>query len=236
MNKYSSGIYNITIDNKIYIGSAVNIKQRWRSHQSQLKNSKHPNIHLQRAWNKYKEASFTIICNCPIPCLLGMEQYWIDMLKPAYNIRKIANSNLGLKLSSETKAKISAANQNVSDERRAKISAANMGHIVSEETRIKISTANMNHSVSTETRNKQSNSKKGRTYSDEHKLKISIGLTGRLLSNSHKANLSRIMSSETKTKISLARKGKPLSEEHKLKISLARKNQLNRDKSNEKTD
>jgi group I intron endonuclease len=41
--------------------------------------------------------------------LLEREQHYIDLLDPEYNILRTAGSNLGAKMSSETKAKISAA-------------------------------------------------------------------------------------------------------------------------------
>ena len=47
-----SGIYMIynTINNKIYIGSSVDIIKRMDSHLSYLRNGKHHSVHLQRAW------------------------------------------------------------------------------------------------------------------------------------------------------------------------------------------
>lgn len=41
--------------------------------------------------------------------LLDKEQYYIDLLEPEYNILKKAGSNLGIKMSSETRAKMSKA-------------------------------------------------------------------------------------------------------------------------------
>lgn len=46
-----SGIYKIinVVNNKLYIGSAVNISGRFSTHKNQLKNEKHHSIVLQRA-------------------------------------------------------------------------------------------------------------------------------------------------------------------------------------------
>jgi len=41
--------------------------------------------------------------------LLAMEQHYLDLLSPRYNILKVAGSPLGSKMSAEAKAKISAA-------------------------------------------------------------------------------------------------------------------------------
>ena len=55
-----SGIYLITnlINNKVYVGSAANILKRWNDHIRTLKGNKHPNIFIQRSWNKYGEEVF----------------------------------------------------------------------------------------------------------------------------------------------------------------------------------
>lgn len=54
------GIYRIKnlINNKVYIGSSVNIKQRFREHKRALLNGVHHSRHLQKSWDKYKESSF----------------------------------------------------------------------------------------------------------------------------------------------------------------------------------
>jgi group I intron endonuclease len=50
-------IYNI-VNRKVYIGSAKNFKKRVYQHQTQLRNNKHQNKHLQASWNKWGEGSF----------------------------------------------------------------------------------------------------------------------------------------------------------------------------------
>lgn len=59
------GIYKIQskINNKVYIGSSINIKDRINDHKSKLKNNKHSNIHLQNHVNKYNfnDLSFEIV-------------------------------------------------------------------------------------------------------------------------------------------------------------------------------
>ena len=55
-----SGIYKILniINNKIYIGSAVNIDRRWSEHKSLLTNNKHHSKYLQNSFNKYGTENF----------------------------------------------------------------------------------------------------------------------------------------------------------------------------------
>ena len=111
MYKIISGIYEIRniINNKKYVGSAASIKSRWEKHRRTLRNNDHANPHLQNAWNKYGEFSFTysILEVCPKNILIEREQYYIDLLCPEYNIRKVASSNYGLKRTKEMNEKTS---------------------------------------------------------------------------------------------------------------------------------
>lgn len=114
-----SCIYIIqNLDNhKTYIGSAVNVLDRWHTHRTKLRNGTHANKHLGGAWKQYGEKAFCfyileIISD--VQLLVEREQYWIDLYQannPAYgyNLRKHAANNLGLKASPETRAKLSAA-------------------------------------------------------------------------------------------------------------------------------
>jgi len=94
-----SGIYKITckVNNKIYIGSAVNLKIRWKRHQNELKNNCHVNLILQNAFNKYglENFNFEIIeIVDDTSKLFEREQYYLDTLKPfgkyGFNIKTIA--------------------------------------------------------------------------------------------------------------------------------------------------
>ena len=55
------GIYKISIQDHIYIGSSVNIKKRLRRHKTLLRNNKHDNIYMQNAYNKYVKADYEIV-------------------------------------------------------------------------------------------------------------------------------------------------------------------------------
>lgn len=56
----TQGIYSIinTVNNKIYIGSSINITRRLKEHKGLLKKGKHHSEHLQRAFDKYGVESF----------------------------------------------------------------------------------------------------------------------------------------------------------------------------------
>ena len=110
----NSGIYKISnlVTNDFYVGSAVNLHKRFSQHKSELILQKHYNNYLQNMFNKYglDNLSFEIIeYVSDVEDLIAREQFYIDLLVPKYNIRKIAESNLGLKWSDKTKQKLSEA-------------------------------------------------------------------------------------------------------------------------------
>jgi group I intron endonuclease len=76
------GIYKIEniINNKKYIGSAVNIDIRFKRHINDLKNNKHNNIYLQREFNKYGLENFNFECIeiCDKKNLKEIEQKYLD--------------------------------------------------------------------------------------------------------------------------------------------------------------
>ena len=63
----------------------------------------------------YANFSLDILEYCEIDILIEREQYYLDSLKPEYNILKIANSRLGSKHSEATKIKISISNKGKHD-------------------------------------------------------------------------------------------------------------------------
>lgn len=106
----TSGIYQIEskVNGKIYIGSAVNFLSRRRHHMYKLKRNSHFNQILQNHFNKYgqEDLEFSIIEFCPKEKLIEREQYWIDKIKPEFNICKVAGNTLGIFLREESKQKL----------------------------------------------------------------------------------------------------------------------------------
>lgn len=78
----SSGVYQIRCrpSGKIYVGSAMNLRERWRVHRRDLSNGNHSNSHLQNAWNLHGEArfEFTVLELVEPSRLLAVEQEWIE--------------------------------------------------------------------------------------------------------------------------------------------------------------
>ena len=109
------GIYCIEnkINKKKYIGSSKDVYKRKNRHFSELRNSKHKNNKLQRSYNKHGKDNFIFYVLEFVENeneLIIREQYYIDSVKPEYNINLIANSSLGVKRSEETKEKVRQAN------------------------------------------------------------------------------------------------------------------------------
>lgn len=117
MTKYSellkykgiSGIYKITniANGKFYIGSAIDLVQRNYLHINQIQNKKHHNILIQRSFDKYGLECFKFDIIELTDNLIEREQYYIDTLKPEFNICKIAGNTQGVLASQETRDKMS---------------------------------------------------------------------------------------------------------------------------------
>nr|QCW06906.1 ribosomal protein S3 [Drechslerella brochopaga] len=154
-NKGKSGVYRwINLENrKSYVGSATNLSNRFRFYYSLLSIEnflKKFKSHIFRALLKYGYSSFQleILEYCDPEDCIKREQYYIDLLKPEYNILKTAGSSLGLIHTEKTREILSALRKGKkhSAETLAKISEASKGEknpmfgkLHNEKTRTKIS-------------------------------------------------------------------------------------------------
>ena len=173
-----SGIYKITINNKLYVGYAKNFEKRKSSHYKALTGKKHINPYLQNAFIKYNEFNFDIIEECAEDGFEEKEIFWIKELDTfegeGYNLTAGGEGFLGGVHTEETRRKIGEAakgNQNClgikrSAETRRKISEGNKGKTFSAEHRRKISEAakgnqnSLGAKRSAETRRKMSERKR----------------------------------------------------------------------------
>jgi group I intron endonuclease len=112
-NNGKSGIYCLTniITGKIYIGSAVNLTRRFREYFSIKYLTKEllvNNSYIYRALLKYGYSNFKleIMEYCNKESLISREQYYIDLLKPEYNLCLIAGSSLGRLVRKDTRLKL----------------------------------------------------------------------------------------------------------------------------------
>ncbi len=133
-----TGVYKITnvLTDDFYIGSTSNkrgFKQRYVQHLMDLRKNRSGSIVLQNAWNKYGSEYFIFevleVCNSNF--CLEIEQYYLNTLKPYYNICKAAGSRLGMTHSDSTKKKISQTKKLnpfiPTEEYRKKLSLAHIG-------------------------------------------------------------------------------------------------------------
>lgn len=183
-----SAIYGIRhiSSGKIYVGSAVKVKSRWKVHLNSLKKGKHHSKYLQNAWEKHGRESFEflileIVSNKNL--LLMQENIWITKLLSAdpnygFNMCLTAGSQLGMKHSEETRKKMSESRKGkVKTESHQKaINESLTGRKLSDEHRQNLSEAKKGTIASDESRMKMSESHKGKTASVESKKKISDAL------------------------------------------------------------
>lgn len=98
---FKAGIYRIscTANGKSYIGSSVNILERWREHISHLRAGAHHSIYLQRCYNKYGEDSIkfevlAILEEFNAELLRLVEYVYIEKLHPEFNTLVPVETNI----------------------------------------------------------------------------------------------------------------------------------------------
>lgn len=101
------------VNNKVYIGSSVDVEGRFKAHKKSLIDNTHPNHYLQNAWNKYGELNFEFSVIEEVSSnLREREQYYIEQYDATnhsfgYNILPNTNIGLGVSASDEVKKLIS---------------------------------------------------------------------------------------------------------------------------------
>lgn len=113
--KTTVGIYQILnkVTFKCYVGSTKrSFHDRFKDHKRFLKQDKHPNKHLQSAWNKYGEESFEFeileVIDKSLDKLyfLEQEQYWIvkfNSFNREFGYNRVANPSANIKFKSKIK-------------------------------------------------------------------------------------------------------------------------------------
>ena len=113
------GIYKILnkTNNKVYVGSSVNISNRQYKHFWMLKKGIHDNIYLQKSFNKngLENFVFEILELCEEKDLILKENYYINNYKSnemtfGYNLALVGNSRRNI-VSDSVKLKLSKFNQ-----------------------------------------------------------------------------------------------------------------------------
>lgn len=116
-NKNKSGIsrWNNKLTNKSYIGSSRSLNRRFSSYYSiaYLENKVKKGfsiIYNSLLKHGYFNFSLNILKYCEVDVLIKREQYYFDLLKPKYNILKIAGSSIEFKYTRITKNNMSINN------------------------------------------------------------------------------------------------------------------------------
>jgi group I intron endonuclease len=109
-----SGVYQIRnlVSGSRYIGSAKRLRRRAVNHISDLRQGKHHNPPLSKAWAKYGGEAFLfeVLESCGINELYAREQAWMDALRPEYNAKPNAEPGwLGQKMPREAVEKMRQA-------------------------------------------------------------------------------------------------------------------------------
>lgn len=109
-----SGVYMIRSrhSRETYVGSSVNIPERWRAHRMALRGGRHHNRRLQNIYNKHGPEAFewAQIASCPPEDVLKEEQEWLGHITCRLNLCPVVVSNrTGARNTPEHKAKIAAA-------------------------------------------------------------------------------------------------------------------------------
>jgi len=154
----NQGIYKIinVVNNKFYVGSAVNLRKRKTRHFSELRNGRHNNRHLQAAWLKYGEQAFVFVIVEEVPdraLLLDAENRWLkehvgenycynigtDATAPSLGMSGELSPTWGMKRTPEQLAAQNWTGKKHTPESREKIRQFLVGKPKSAEVRAKIS-------------------------------------------------------------------------------------------------
>lgn len=163
-----SGIYCLRnkIDGRCYVGSAEKLNYRLWDHKHRLIKNNHANRYLQNFVNKYgiDNIYYEILEKVGLNNLIEREQYYMDTLKPEFNILLVAGSSKGVVMSQEQKDKISKNRKGIlhTEETKKRISETLKGRPKTKEHTIKVGLKHKGKKISEEQRKKISESNKGR--------------------------------------------------------------------------
>lgn len=142
-NRNKAGVYRWVncIDNKTYIGSSTNLSERILDYfQSRILLKYKTHIHNALIKHGYSNFNLEIIEYCKKEETISREQYYIDLLKPEYNILKTAGSSLGYRHREDTIERMKTLHL-IDEKVKNNRVKARLGYKASEETRLKNSLA-----------------------------------------------------------------------------------------------
>lgn len=126
------------------MGSGLDLSKRVGDYYKKSELNRNPRpIHAALLKYGYENFNLEILEYCRADELVAREQYYLDLIKPEYNILTNAYSLLGFKHSPENIAKFKL--KKISQEHRDILSLTHLGKVVSQETRDKLSLATTNY-------------------------------------------------------------------------------------------
>lgn len=197
-----SGIYRIlnTVNGKSYVGKSTSIQARWATHRRTLRLGQHHSEHLQRAWDKYGEASFhfeILHLESDVAKLPELEYRFVsemgaDNPLTGYNLNLVTPTSYTP--SATTRAKLSPTQKLLqTPEQRAHLSNVQKGVPKTEDAKRKMSEVwHQTHQWSDELKEKWSQIRQGKTHTEETRAKISAGLKGHTVSTETREKSSQV--------------------------------------------
>ena len=218
------GIYKITnkINGKFYIGLSVDIKRRFSEHKSpcRFQKTKTP---IARAIKKYGLTNFSFDIIELVECkskLCEREVFWINKMKPEYNLTSGGDGVRDYVVSEEVKEILREYGKkqwnSLTEVEKQKRILNNLkgqpkGHIVSESTRNKLRECNLGKKMSEETKNKiskansvsmkgnKSGNKKVVAFNNHEELLFDSIVSASKYFNCHPSNISKVIKGKQKS-------------------------------------
>lgn len=193
------GIYSLTNrkNGKRYIGQSRNLQKRKTTHEWLLRNHRHFNIHLQRAWDSGDRFDFEILEECTKEELNEKEIEWIkklDTMRCGYNLCEGGEATDGYHFTEEQKEKISKANKGrkTTEETIQKRKNTYEEHMKNEEFSKKLKSLRRRQAIE----RSFGGHNKGTHHTEEEKRNLSEKLKGRSVSEAHRKRLKELYSGE----------------------------------------
>jgi len=180
-NQGKSGIYlwENTKNGDFYVGSSIDLKRRLTTYFNINHLSKYPTRYINNALLSYGHDSFNlyILEYCDKIDLISREQYYFDLLNPAYNICRQAGSTLGRLHSADSILKISINKKNTN--------TGDSNHFYGKthplEAKEKMVKAKLYKTLSSDIKDKISKSMTGKSFTDEHRMNLSLSKKNSLM-------------------------------------------------------
>lgn len=182
-------IYKIRnlVNDKFYVGSTMDTRERFRNHRNKLRRGKHPNAYLQASWNKYGEEKFVFEVVEEVSSMVALqaaEDVWL-----VEHVGKPYCYNLGTRSDAPMRGVYGAAHPS-------------FGKAVSAEQKADISrTLKEFYAAAPE-----NHPRYGKPHSEESKAKISQNRKGKMAGEEH-YRYGQTLSAEVREKIGAAQRG-----------------------------